>query len=223
MIKKLCLLSLLLPLLISAASGLIVYNGSDPRYLALTFDDGPTPGITERILEILKQENVQATFFVIGEKAQKTPQILSSIWEGGNDIGNHTYFHSRLDWINDGKLLDELRSTSKIISGISGKPSCLFRPPHGELPRSKIKLLTESGYKIVLWSVNADDFFHAKRGMRSADSIVRRVVSRVKGGDVILMHDDSREIVEALPKIIKVLKEKGYSLVTVSKLLNSHI
>lgn len=195
------------------SSARVLYRCVNPKDIALTFDDGPMPVHTEKVLDILKKEKVKATFFVVGEKAQKHPKLVMRIAKEGHTLGNHTYSHSRLDWINDEKLLKELKRTSELIGLLCGQKVRLFRPPYGRLPREKSKLIQQAGYDIALWSVNADDFYHKKKGMRSARSITARVLSLIKGGDIVLMHDTTGEMAEALPGIIKSLKKRGFRFV----------
>ena len=197
----------------------IIYQGKNPGQIALTFDDGPTPDITNKILDVLKREKVKATFFVIGQKVVRQPQLIRRMSKEKHEIGNHTYNHSKLTWINNRKIIDELKKTSELIASLTGRSVNLFRPPHGALTGEKRQLVEERGYDIIMWSINADDFWHKKTGMRHPDSIVRRVVTRLKGGDIILMHDNSQQIVKALPKIIKELKKKGFYFVTISQLI----
>ena len=209
---------LLISLLCSIALASLIYRGHNPKHIALTFDDGPVLGVTDQVLKILKSENISATFFVVGNKVAKQPELLRKVFKAGHEIGNHTYNHSKLTWINNTKIPIELNKTSALIRSITGQKVNLFRPPHGTLTKPKRKLIEQLGYDIVLWSINADDFWHTNGGMRSANSLVKRVVSRVRGGDIVLMHDNSQQMIEALPRIIKVLKKKGYSFVTVSQL-----
>lgn len=217
--RKFLVLFIILFFCASLASAEIIRNGTHPKHVALTFDDGPSPGHTEKVLDILRQENVKATFFVIGKKVMEHPMLLNWIDEEGHEIGNHTYSHTRVTWINDQKMLDEIRRTSLLIWDLTGKKVEYFRPPHGRLTNAKRKKIEAKGYKVIYWSVNADDFYHTTWGMRTPESIADRVISRVNGNDIVLMHDNSYQITEALPVIIKALKKRGYYFVTISELL----
>ncbi|MBN2057192.1 MAG: polysaccharide deacetylase family protein [Candidatus Saganbacteria bacterium] len=212
------LLIIALALLPCLAQAKLVYGGLDKRYVALTFDDGPSLGFTEKVLDIMARENVKGTFFLIGHKVMAQPELMARLAREGHELGNHTFTHSKVTWLGDDKLAYELKQTSQLISEMTGKSVKLFRPPHGTLNAAKSRLIQQQGYDIVLWTVNADDFYRAGRGMRSHSSIANRVLGQVKGGDVVLMHDDSQQLVDALPLIIAGLKQKGYSLVTVSEL-----
>ncbi len=214
---------LLLLLLFGGGQAQVFTHGFNHRQIALTFDDGPSPLYTEMVLDILKKYHIPATFFVIGYKVADNPDLLVEIVRDGHEVGNHTYYHSRLNWVSDKKLLDELKMASDLIAEKTGVNVTLFRPPHGFLNQEKKILIEKAGYSIIQWSVNADDFYHVFNGMRAPSSIASRVVSRTYGGDIILMHDTSAQIVVALPKIIRALKSRGFQFVTVSKLIRLHI
>ncbi len=218
MIKRIILAFLLITLFSPIASAKVYYRSYHPKHVLLTFDDGPTPGVTDKILDLLKEENIKATFFVIGQKAAKSPKLLQRILEEGHEIGNHTYTHISLDGISNKDALDEIRWTSNLVFDLTGQYIDIFRPPHGRLTREKTRLVQDSGYDIIMWTVNADDFWQEGRGMRSPLSIANRVNNRITKGDIVLMHDNSQQIVDALLLIIKHLKKRGFYFVTVSKL-----
>ncbi len=218
--RRFFLVIIIFLLLISFAQAKVYYRSYHPKHVLLTFDDGPTPGVTDKILDHLKEENIKATFFIIGQKAAKSPKLLQRILDEGHEIGNHTYSHVSLDGISDKDALDEIRWTSNLIFDLTGDYIDLFRPPHGRITKKQTRLIQDSGYDIVLWTVNADDFWREGRGMRSPLSIANRVNNRITKGDIILMHDNSQQIIDALPMIIKHLKKRGFYFVTVSKLRN---
>jgi peptidoglycan-N-acetylglucosamine deacetylase len=201
------------------AGATIIYCGENPRQIALTFDDGPSFKYSMKVLDILKKEKVKATFFIVGQKAEEFPEILKMMADGGHELENHTYYHSRLNGLTDNKLLEELDETSKAINRITGRKVAYFRPPFGVFDAAQRKLIEKAGYKMVLWTVNADDFYHIGWGMRTAKSIEKKVLLGVRGGDVVLAHDDSKQLVEALPVIIDSLKKRGYTFVTLSELV----
>lgn len=216
--EKLAVSLLLIVLLSSCVFAKMIYGGRG-KMIALTFDDGPNAYVTAQILDILRKENVPATFFVVGKKIDKAAFLLRRMVAEGHEIGNHTYSHSPITWINDKKLVAELKKTSNLITKYTGKRVHLFRPPHGRLTQSKQKVVSQRGYHTIMWTVNADDFYHTQGGMRSAKSIANKVDRGVFGGDIVLMHDNSQQIIEALPMIIKKLKRRGFVFVTVSKLI----
>ena len=208
---------MILLLSVSLAVARIVYRGTVAKELALTFDDGPEPGFTDKILRILKEQNVPATFFVEGRKAIKEPGLLKQMVAGGNEMGNHTYAHSRLTQNSDAQLLKELKLTAAAIKTATGRPVRFFRPPFGHLTGHTRRLIERSGYDLVMWSANGDDYYKKGKGIRRAESIARRINSQVQGGNIILLHDDNQQTVAALPMIIKQLKARGFYFVTLAK------
>jgi len=216
---KFLLFFLLLALLASSLQAKVFYRGENAKQIALTFDDGPNAYVTAQILDILKKENVHATFFVVGKKLDATAFLLRRMVEEGHEIGNHTYSHSPITWINDEKLANELKKTSLLITKYASREVNLFRPPHGRLTKAKQKIVSQRGYHTIMWTVNADDFYHTQGGMRTANSIANKVDRGVVGGDIVLMHDNSQQIIEALPMIIKNLKRRGFRFVTVSNMI----
>lgn len=215
--SKLLLLAILVFISASCYSQ-VIYRGAVLTKVALTFDDGPNQDYTEKVLDVLKKENVKATFFVVGERANQYPLILKDIARQGHEIGNHTYYHSRITWLSDAKLLEEIDRTSDVVKKYTGKPTIYFRPPFGSVSREKLRLIEKAGYKVVMWYGNADDFYHIGWGMRTPESITRRVLSQLYGGNVILMHDDSNQTLQALPMIIKEIRKRGYTFATLSEL-----
>ncbi|MFH1826018.1 MAG: polysaccharide deacetylase family protein [bacterium] len=219
MFKKYIVLLLIFFCVSGGSFALVIYRSSNPQQVALTFDDGPTLGVTDKILDILKEENVKATFFVIGRKIGQNPEIIKRMAAEGHEIGNHSYSHEKLTSLDSQMAEVELRQTSNLITNQTGRPVNLYRPPHGALNYEKRKLVENRGYDVVMWSVNADDFLHENSVMRSPISIVNRIMSRLQGGDIVLMHDNSRQIVEAMPQLIKKLKARDRNFVTISQLL----
>ena len=146
------------------------------------------------------------------------PALLLRIKVEGHDIGNHTYTHPALDRVSFARIKEELTKTDQIIEKITLTKPRTFRPPHGRLPPYKRRYVESLGYDVVLWTILADDFWTRRRGMPSANYIYRRVMGRVRGGDVILMHDNSKEIVTAVAMMIKSLKKRGFKFVTISEI-----
>ena len=134
MARRTVLTLFILFLLAAYAYAQVIYHGFNPKEVALTFDDGPSGKYTEKALDILKRYNIKATFFVIGMKAEKEPELLKRIADEGHEIGNHTFFHSKLNWINDKKLLNEIKMTSDFIIKTTGAADLLFRPRMGTSP-----------------------------------------------------------------------------------------
>lgn len=201
-----------------------VFSAGQPsqKVVALTFDDGPYPPYTDQVLDILKENNVHATFFVVGKNAAKHPDLIRRINAEGHQLGNHTYNH--IDLLKaDRKLIErEVDSTNNVIRDIIGQFPHVVRPPHGFRDPVVMEVMAERGFKVVEWSVVSRDW--TKPGV---EAIVNRTVSKVKNGSVILLHDgdgvasaDSRaQTVEATRHIIQQLTAQGYKFVTVDEIL----
>lgn len=194
-------------------------NSQESKKIALTFDDGPHPRYTSKILEILDKYNIKATFFVIGINAKNYPEALSQVINMGHEIGNHTYSHGLLKTKSKEDIYREIISTEKEISKFNGAFSKLIRPPCGMYDNELLEIAEENEYKIVLWNIDTNDWAHA-----SSESIVSNVISKVKGGDIILFHDfisGENNTCESLQIIIPKLLMQGYEFVTVSELLQN--
>lgn len=187
------------------------------KKIALTFDDGPHPRYTERILGILEKYNVKATFFVIGVNIQNYPEPLKKIYEAGHEVGNHTFLHDNGRDLNSENARLEMEKCDNLIYESIGIRPKLFRPPRGACNDDVVDAAQSLGYSIVLWSVDTLDW----KGT-SSECIAQTVNSRLRGGDIILMHDyTSRKntTCDALEIIIPQLLSKGYEFVTVSELI----
>jgi polysaccharide deacetylase family sporulation protein PdaB len=193
----------------------IIWAGSkNNRNIALTFDDGPNAKYTPQILKILEQNNIRATFFLIGQHAQKYPELVKQIKLAGHEIGNHTYSHVRLTKVPSVKIKQELEKTRDIVLGITGENTYLFRPPWGIFDNRSLAELAMRKFDAVLWSVDSRDW------SRPGVAVIKKnVLSTVRNGSIILCHDDHDQIVAALPDMIKSLKEHGYQFVTVPELM----
>jgi cellulose synthase/poly-beta-1,6-N-acetylglucosamine synthase-like glycosyltransferase/peptidoglycan/xylan/chitin deacetylase (PgdA/CDA1 family) len=211
-------------------SYVIERTGDHPGWIALTFDDGPDPNWTPRILDILKQENVQATFFVMGKNGQANPDLLRRIVNEGHELGNHTFTHPNLGEI-PGKITDlELNATQRLIESITGRSTVLFRPPYfgdaeADTPEEAESAIRAKnlGYIMVGLRIDPGDW----RPGSTSDQIVRDTLARAEDtnpetrGQVVLLHDsggDREATIEALPQIIHELRAKGFKFVPVSAL-----
>jgi len=211
------------------SSYVIRRSGDQPGLVALTFDDGPDPLWTPRILEILKQENVPATFFIIGENGQANPALVSRIVDEGHDIGNHTYTHPNLGEV-PGAITDvELNATQRLIESVTGRGTILFRPPYfGDAEPTTpdevdpIVRARRLGYLAIGLRVDPGDW-----ALPGTKEIVERTVAGVtetdpdRRGQIVLLHDgggDRQQTVDALPQIIQKLRARKFRFVTVSQL-----
>ena len=178
--------------------------------IAITFDDGPSV-CTPALLDGLKERNVKATFFLVGENVETYPDIVKRIYEEGHLIGNHTYHHVQLTKIKEEEALKELEETNRMIEKITGNPVEYVRPPFGEFPKGlsgKISMIP------VMWTVDPLDW-----SVKDTEKIVSKVVTQAKENDMILLHDCYGTSVEAALQIIDRLKEKGFEFVTADRLL----
>ena len=179
--------------------------------IALTFDDGPSVAWTPALLDGLKERGVKATFFLIGENADKNPEIVKRMAEEGHLIGNHTYHHVELTKVSENEARLELADTSAVIVRITGKEPEYMRPPFGAWQR---KLEQEIQMLPVLWTIDPLDWT-----TENQDEIVNKVVTEAEENDIILLHDCYKSSVEAGLRIIDILQEEGFVFVTVDELL----
>jgi cellulose synthase/poly-beta-1,6-N-acetylglucosamine synthase-like glycosyltransferase/peptidoglycan/xylan/chitin deacetylase (PgdA/CDA1 family)/spore germination protein YaaH len=194
--------------------------------VAITFDDGPDPRWTPKILDILKAANVKATFFVVGVNAERYPSLVRRIVNEGHEIGNHTYYHPNLALCWPEHIRLELNATQLLLETITGRATTLFRPPYaadtgptGLSELAPLKIAEDLNYLVVLENIDPQDW--AKPG---ADIILRRIKQQRHDGSVILLHDaggDRSQTVEALPRILDWLHTRGDTVVPLSTLLGT--
>lgn len=181
------------------------------KKIAMTFDDGPHPYYTEQLLDGLRERDVKVTFFVTGEHANLHPDIIARMKEEGHVIGNHTYSHIQLNKSNRETFKEELVKTNKVIEAITGEEVLYVRPPYGSWDK---ELEKELNMFPVLWTVDPLDWCSD-----NVDCITKKVVSKVKENDIILLHDYYPSTITAAFRIIDDLKEQGYEFVTVDEIL----
>lgn len=200
-------------------SGQVIKQVSTTKKLvALTFDDGPSQTFTPQVLDILQQYQAKATFFVVGKRAEKYPELIKRIAAEGHELANHTYNHP-LSPVKADKLAEELDKTDEVIFNITQRHTLYFRPPGGKCTKATVEPALDKGYKVVLWTAQEDPKDWSDPGVAK---IVSQVVDNVRNGSIIILHDcggDRTQTVEALPQIIEALQKKGYVFVTVSELL----
>ncbi len=192
----------------------LVHGRRDRREIALTFDDGPHPQYTPALLRILKQNNVPATFFLVGEQAEKYPELVRAEASAGHSIANHTYHHVSLPRIPQAYVADEIKACGKVLQAITGKSPRLFRPPGGEYNQEVGEASEALGYVMTLWTDDPGDY--ASPG---EEVILNRTLSKARNGGIILVHDGIQQTVNVLPRLISTLKAKGYTFVTVDQML----
>ena len=187
------------------------------KVICLTFDDGPHPRYTERILSVLAEYGVVATFFFVGENVALYGDVAKKVAALGHEIGNHTQTHPHMQKIGDDALIEEISKAQREITAATGAVPTLFRPPEGKITKERSALLGKMGFRGVLWSVDTLDW----KGT-SAEVIANGILEKIKGGDVILCHDyvgHPTTTVDALRLFLPELIKKGYRFVTVSQLI----
>ena len=190
--------------------------GNNEKVIALTFDDGPWPEHTEGILNILKKNNVKATFFWIGEHLNEFPAIAPKVVADGHAIANHTWNHHYHD-VDKNTAAKELGSLEKLIYDLVGARTKIFRPPGGVLDNGLVSYAQNKSYVVTMWSSDAREASYP-----SVQGLINNVLSSASPGGIVLMHDgggDRSTTVQALPTIIKELRRRGYTFVTLPKLL----
>jgi peptidoglycan/xylan/chitin deacetylase (PgdA/CDA1 family) len=204
--RRLPALGAVVALLVVAVAGCVRYE-PDEGTVALTFDDGPHPTWTPRVLDVLDQLQVKATFFVVGENAQRYPDLVAEIQRRGHSVQNHSYTHADLVTLSNDAVTQEIRRTTDAITATGAPgPHCL-RPPYGSYDQRIDLLAAAENLELLLWDVDPRDW--ARPGV---PTIVDRA-TQAESGDIILLHDgggDRSQTVEALPEIILELDERGY-------------
>ena len=173
------------------------------KVIYLTFDDGPVPEVTPWVLDILKEENISASFFCVGENVQKNPAVFSRILEEGHSVGNHTYNHLQGLKTANKLFFENIHKAEKYI------PSDLFRPPHGWMRPSQYKVLSKR-FQIIMWDVISNDY----NSNLTAEKIIRNVTDYVRPGSIITFHDSVKawkNLEKTLPHCISLLKKEGYT------------
>ncbi len=182
--------------------------------IALTFDAGPGP-YTAELLDILAEENVPATFFLLGRRHVDTyPELVRRIAEDGHELANHTWSHPRLTDLDRSEIREQLARTQREIRELTGITPTLMRPPQGRTDDTVGEVCRELGLSQVLWSVTAKDY-----ETNDSDLITRRVLEQADRDGIILLHDIYPGTVPAVPGIIEALKDQGYTFVTVPQLM----
>ncbi len=210
----------------------VVHGAQTQREVALTFDDGPNPPYTDRILAVLRAEHVHATFFVVGRAAVAYPATLRRIARDGNAIGNHTWDHAHLIVESPGNVRSELERTDRAIARITGRHTDLMRPPFGARDFAVIDEARRLGYRVVMWSVPLPRDWEQP----GVATIVRRVIDKVGDGSIIVLHDGNRgricarerrathdcdrsQDVAATRTIVRTLRARGFRFVTIPQLI----
>jgi peptidoglycan/xylan/chitin deacetylase (PgdA/CDA1 family) len=191
-----------------------------PRRIALTFDDGPDPRWTPRVLDVLAEHGARGTFFVVGERAARAAKLLRTIADAGHEVASHGWSHRSLWLCTPRRTADEVGQAHDLVTALTGRPPRWFRPPWGMLNAALFPILRRHGLRCVLWSIQPE-------GLRPADADVQveRVLARAHPGAIVDLHDAEgtprapERLCRALPGMIAGLRRDGYELTTVGDLL----
>jgi peptidoglycan/xylan/chitin deacetylase (PgdA/CDA1 family) len=187
------------------------------KVVALTFDDGPRPDGTPAVLDLLARYNIQATFFLIGNRVEQCPELTQRIWQSGHQVGNHTWSHTLMMFKSPSYLRQEIEKTDAILKGLGHPDEIFFRAPYGMKFLLLPLVLRRMNKKNIIFDSVAWDW-----SSPGVEQIVRNVISSVRPGSIILLHDgvgNQQETIVAVEEIIKQLIEQGYRFVTVAQLL----
>lgn len=193
-----------------------ITHASSPTKIALTFDAGASPIPTPSILRTLKSASLQVTFFLTGKWCEQNPDLVKEIVADGHEIGNHSYSHQDFRKLSDDAIVEQLKHTEDIVMRLTGRTTKpLFRPPYGGRDKRVLSVAGQEGYTSVYWSLDSLDAF--KKGITSQE-IENRILDRIQGGDIVLMHCGSAPTADALADMISKLQKRGYQIVKVSEL-----
>lgn len=187
----------------------------DGPYIAMTFDDGPHATNTPRLLDMLKQRKIKATFFVVGQCAAEYPDIMKRIAAEGHEIASHSWSHPQLSSMSESGVREQLQKTHDVIVQTTGVTPKTMRPPYGAFTSRQRAWANDTwGYKIILWDVDPLDW-----KIRSAEHVKNEILKSTVPGSIILSHDIHKSTIDAMPETLDGLLAKGFKFVTVSELL----
>ncbi len=195
-----------------------VYNRCEVTLplIAITFDDGPDPVLTPRLLEILKQRGIHATFFLVGRNAAAFPDVVRRIVTEGHEVGNHSWSHPLFTQLGQQSVESQLRRTHDAILKACGTAPLLYRPPYGAVGVSQRARIEKTfGYPAILWDVDPQDWQHP----RSAQKVYDSIHSQTRPGSIILCHDIHETTIAAMPATLDDLTARGYRFATVTQLI----
>lgn len=182
--------------------------------ISISFDAAWGGNQTLKILDILDEYEIKTTFFLVDIWTQRFPELVKEIAARGHEIGNHSTSHPQMSKLSREKILEELKIMSDNAQALTGVRPTLFRPPYGDYNNQVIELAREAGYEAIQWSVDSLDWKN-----RGVEDLIRKSTQNVKSGDIILFHNDSKYILDALPAILKSYREQGFTVVPISRIL----
>lgn len=189
---------------------------TNEKYIALSFDDGPAGIKTKKILEILKENNVEAAFFCIGKNLLGQEELLKTMIQEGHMIGNHSFSHHYLfDLFSSRKMLDDLQHMSRVCKDITGVSPRFFRPPYGVTNPNVKKTVLRGGFIAIGWSIRSYDTV-----IRNEERLLKKILSSLKPGAILLLHDTSEITANVLPRLLSGVRDRGYRMLRLDKMLN---
>ena len=188
---------------------------TDKKQVAISFDAAWGNDDTETLINILAEHDVPATFFVVGAWVDKYPESVKQLSDAGHQIQNHSNTHPHLPQLSKAQIIDEIESCNKKIEAITGVCPTLLRAPYGDYDNALLETMNEMNIATIQWDVDSLDW----KENATPDSICKRVTSKVKNGSIVLFHNDADHTPEALPTILKCLKDEGYEFVFISDLI----
>ena len=186
----------------------------DDKVVSISFDASWGADKTIPILDILDQYGVKTTFFLVGGWVDKYPDMVKEIFARGHEIGNHSNTHPQMSKLGEEGIRDELRMMSDKVEKLTGVRPTLFRPPYGDYNNRVVQVSRAEGYEAVQWSIDSLDWKD-----RGTQDIIKRCTYKVENGDIVLFHNDSNDIVNALPTVIQHYQGLGYTIVPVGQLI----
>jgi len=198
---------------------------TNEKFVALTFDDGPHPLFTNRLLDIFKEKGIKATFFVAGNKIEKHKKIISRMIAEGHELGNHSYSHKNLIFKKKSMIREEIVKTDRLLRELGVKGDIHFRPPFGRLLFAACSVIASLNKKVIMWNVPTRDFKESDPNV-----ILKRIYKRIKPGAIIVLHDsgierpgkkiDRQATIDVVKMLIDGLPKRGYEFRTISELIN---
>jgi peptidoglycan-N-acetylglucosamine deacetylase len=194
----------------------ICFGPATEKCIAISFDDGPVGEKTDRVLDLLKEHQVQAAFFCIGKNITGREAQLKRIADEGHIIGNHSYTHHPFfDLFSPRRMLHELQNMSQACKGVTGLSPLFFRPPFGVTNPNLKAAVLRGRYISIGWSIRSYDTV-----IRNENRLLKKVISSLKPGAILLLHDTQETTIQILPRLLKGIQEKGYRVVRLDKLIN---
>ncbi len=194
----------------------ICYGPATEKCIAISFDDGPAGEKTDRVLDMLKEHQVEAAFFCIGKNITGREAQLKRIAAEGHIIGNHSYTHHPLfDLFSPGRMLREMQNMSKSCRGVTGLSPLFFRPPFGVTNPNLKAAVLKGGFISIGWSIRSYDTV-----IRDENRLLKKIISSLKPGAILLLHDTQETTIQILPRLLKGIQEKGYRVERLDKLIN---